>query len=115
MNHLYVAILWTTLVATQHAVANGFDIILFSISLAYIQRCNEMINHKKSKFSPLNLIMRQQSLVFDLPVSRAVTRSSLKRGVIGSNLGPVKSDIVVPTARHHCSIFLKGAVLPLSQ
>ena len=35
-----------------------------------------------------------------LPVGQAVTRSSLKREVRSSNLGPVKSDTVLPTARH---------------
>ena len=46
------------------------------------------------------------------PVGRAVTRSSLEREVWGSNLGPVKSDTVLPTARHRCDISSKGAVLP---
>ena len=35
----------------------------------------------------------------------------LEREVWGSNLGPVKSDPVLPTARHRCDIS-KGAVLP---
>ena len=46
------------------------------------------------------------------PVGRAVTRSSLEREVRGSNLGPDKSDTLLPTARHRCDIFVKGAVLP---
>ena len=46
------------------------------------------------------------------PVGRAVTRSFLEREVAGSNLGPVKSDTVLPTARHRCDISSKGAVLP---
>ena len=46
------------------------------------------------------------------PVGRAVTRSSLERKVWGSNLYPVKSDTVLPTARHRCNISSKGAVLP---
>ena len=45
------------------------------------------------------------------PVGRAVTRSSLELLIGGSNLGPVKSDTVLPTARYHCDISLKGAVL----
>ena len=45
-------------------------------------------------------------------VGRAVTWSSLEREVLGSNLGPVKSDTVLPTARHYCNISSKGAVLP---
>ena len=40
------------------------------------------------------------------------TRSSLERQVRGSNLGPVKSDTVLPTVRHRNDIFSKGAVLP---
>ena len=41
-----------------------------------------------------------------------LTRSSLEREVGGSNLGPVKSNTVLPTARHRCDISSKGAVLP---
>ena len=37
---------------------------------------------------------------------------SLEREFQGSNLGPVKSDTVLPTAHHCCDISLKGAVLP---
>ena len=46
------------------------------------------------------------------PVGRAVTRSSLDREVRGSNPGPVKSDTVLPTTRHHYDISSKKAVLP---
>ena len=45
-------------------------------------------------------------------VGQAVMRTSLEREIWGSNLGPVKSDKVLPTARHRCDISLKGAVLP---
>ena len=45
------------------------------------------------------------------PVGRAVTPSSSEREVCGSNLGPVKSDTVLPTARHRCDISSKEAVL----
>ena len=41
------------------------------------------------------------------PVGWAVTRSSLEREVWGSKLGPVKSDTVLPTARHRCDISSK--------
>ena len=51
-------------------------------------------------------------LKFYRPVGQAVTRSSLEREVWGSNLGPVKLDTVLPTARHRCDIFSKAAVLP---
>ena len=44
-------------------------------------------------------------------VGRAVTRSSLERKVGGSNLGPIKSDAVFPTARHRSNISSKGAGL----
>ena len=47
-----------------------------------------------------------------LPVDRTVTHSSLEREVRGSNLGPVKLDTMVPTARHRCDISSKEAVLP---
>ena len=46
------------------------------------------------------------------PVGRAVTRSSFEQEVGGSNLSPVKSDTVLPTARHHWNISSKEAVLP---
>ena len=39
-------------------------------------------------------------------------RSSLERKIWGSNLGPVKSDTVLPTARHRCDISSNEAVLP---
>ena len=42
---------------------------------------------------------------------RAVTRSYLEREVRGLNLGPVKSDTLLPTARRRYDIFSKGAVL----
>ena len=41
-----------------------------------------------------------------------MTRSSLEREARGSNLGLVKSDIVLQTARHRCDISWKGAALP---
>ena len=44
-------------------------------------------------------------------VARALTRSSLEREVRSSNLRPVKSNIVLPTARHRCDISSEGAVL----
>ena len=45
-------------------------------------------------------------------VGRAVTCSSLEREICGSNLGPVKLDTVLPTARHRRDVSLKGVVLP---
>ena len=45
-------------------------------------------------------------------VGQAVTRSSLEREVWGLNLGPVKSDTVLLTARHLCDVSSNGAVLP---
>ena len=52
------------------------------------------------------------NLLSNLPVSRAVRRSSLDREVIGSNLEPVKSGTVLPTVRSRCDISSKEAVLP---
>ena len=46
------------------------------------------------------------------PVDQAVTRLFLERKVRGSNLWPVKSDTVLPTARHRCNISSERAVLP---
>ena len=45
------------------------------------------------------------------PVGQAVTRSPQDRQVCGSNLGLVKSDTLLPTARHRCDISSKEAVL----
>ena len=39
-------------------------------------------------------------------------RLSLEREVWGSNLGPVRSDTVLPTACHRYGIFPKGTELP---
>ena len=36
----------------------------------------------------------------------------LEREVWGSNLGPVKSDTVLSTARHRCNISSKETLLP---
>ena len=46
------------------------------------------------------------------PVNQAVNRSSLEREVLGLNLRPVKLNTLLPTVRHLCDIFSKGAVLP---
>ena len=45
-------------------------------------------------------------------LGRKVMRSSLEREVCGSNLDLVKSDTVLPAARHRCDISSKEAVLP---
>ena len=45
-------------------------------------------------------------------VGRAATRSSMERKVRGSNLGPVKSEAVLPMARYRCDISSKEVVLP---
>ena len=82
---------------------NFFTTFLGSL-LPFFQACFKIII---SLANWLNLIetLRHQ------PVGRAVTRSSLEREVRGSNLGPVKSDTMLPMARHCCDISLKGAVL----
>ena len=72
------------------------------------------------------ILLYYNQFFFYQPVGRAlmrlsldyiefVTRSSistLEWKVCGSNLGPVKSDAVLPTARQRCNISSKGAVLP---
>ena len=45
------------------------------------------------------------------PVGRVVNRSYLEREVGRLNLETVKSDTVLPTARHRCDVSSKGAVL----
>ena len=40
------------------------------------------------------------------------TCSAQDQQVCGSNLRLVKTDTLLPTAGHHCNIFLKEAVLP---
>ena len=45
-------------------------------------------------------------IIFPPPVSQAVTRSSLKREVLGSILDPVRSNTVLPT------VFTAAAFLP---
>ena len=68
---------------------------------------------KMKKTSEENYVERLNLIIpFYIIVCRAVTGSSLKREVWGSNLGLVKSDTVLPTARHRCDISSKGAVLP---
>ena len=47
-----------------------------------------------------------------LSVDQAVTRSPREREILGSNLGPVKSNTMLPTTRHRCDIFSKEVVLP---
>ena len=42
----------------------------------------------------------------------AETCSSIEREVRSINLGPVKLDRVLTTARHRCDVSSKGAVLP---
>ena len=64
---------------------------------------NLVLAHKHNKHA------RQ---IKDWPVGPTVTQLSLKRKVRGSNLGPVKSDRVLPTARYCCDLSLKEAVLP---
>ena len=55
---------------------------------------------------------KKKFILHTLKVGHAVTRSSLEQKVLGSKLGPVKSDTVWPTACHHCNISSKKAVLP---
>ena len=56
-----------------------------------------------------------RKLEYYCPVGWVVTSSSLERKVCGSNLGPVKSDTVLPTACPRCNISSDEAELPLAQ
>ena len=49
----------------------------------------------------------QLKRITDGAVGRAVTRSSIKREISGSNLEQVKSDTVLPTARQRFDISSK--------
>ena len=68
-------------------------------------------NRKCYQTENLNIATRTEIIFVDInrPVGRAVTHSSLKQEVRGSNLGLVKSDTVLPTARHRCNISSKEA------
>ena len=63
------------------------------------------------QFPRWEIMYRYPTKTIYRPVGRAVTSSPLEREVLDSNLGPVKSDTVLPTARHRCNILSKGAVL----
>ena len=52
----------------------------------------------------------QESL--NQPVGQVVMHSFVEQRGQGSNLGLLKSNTVLPTARHRCNISLKEAVLP---
>ena len=70
------------------------------------------MHHNKAQRFFLTTKSAAQDAQFNFSlVGRGVTRSFLERGVGGSNLRPVKSDIVLPMARHRCNISLKKAVL----
>ena len=46
------------------------------------------------------------------PPQSKILATPMETDSLGSNLGPVKSDTVLPAARHRCDISLKEAVLP---
>ena len=71
------------------------QLILFSVTLLVLAK---QVN------------VKEYNVLKNWPVDLAVTRSSLEREVKGSNLGPVKSDTVLPTVRHRCNTFSDGAV-----
>ena len=68
------------------------------------------LNHKIFLKTELKIV--KPKIQFYRPVGRAATRSSLEQEAWGSNLGPVKSNLVLPTARHRNNVSLKGVVLP---
>ena len=73
------------------------------------QRYQKQNLKQRAKFEKQNiwgLILSHET------VGRAVTRSPSERGDKESNLGAVKSDTVVSTARQPCDISLEGVVLP---
>ena len=79
--------------------------MLFLLSLVcdvYKQLCSSYLLQLNLKFVKYTLVSDNH------PVGRAMTLSSLERGFRGSNLEPVKLDMV----RHSCNISSKEAVLP---
>ena len=58
------------------------------------------------------ILATQRGAMAQWPPLNTHLRSSLEPEVRGSNLRPVKSDTVLPTAHHHSDISSKDAVLP---
>ena len=82
------------------------------LMLSSLRYCNKTISLRFSGLFVTRGAISQVQQTFDIFVSfRAVTRSSLERKVRGSNFGPVKLNMVLPTARNRCNI-LKGAMFP---
>ena len=71
-------------------------------------------NHTRSGWTTTTSGLADHSgeLALCFPVGRAVTRSPLEREVWGFNLGPVKWNPVLPTARHRCDISSKKLCCP---
>ena len=83
----------------------------------YLQARSSFRNEKCADHPTVNVCLcpvTGESKKLNLPASysRTVTRRWMEREVWGSSLGPVKSDTVLPTARHRCDISSKGALLP---
>ena len=76
---------------------------------ALLQCPTSVISHNGMRLmtipTKVKFIFLLRLISLNQPVGQAVTRSSLKREVRGSNLGPVKSD-----TRHPCNISSKGPV-----
>ena len=74
----------------------GFELPCFRIYDTVVLSINNYLHYS-------HLILYQIAMR-DVADGRAVTRSSMKREVSGSNLGLVKSDAVLPTVRYRCDI-----------
>ena len=101
-------------------ISNITSLILREILQSHFFWCHESLKQRVAKVTEsngLNLFLRiwgnsgtrfeAAYYYLDWSSGRAVRCSSLEREGWGSNLGPVKSDIVLPTARNRCKIFSK--------
>ena len=84
--------------------------ILIQSITAFGALWSEMLRSKIWKHQELEISSNKKQS-FNLQVGQAITSSFLDSEVWSLNLGPVKSDSVLPKARTRCDISSNGAVL----
>ena len=72
---------------------------------------NDSRNEQMTKLKSLINEKLNEWLILTINLTNSVKYRPVGRAVMRSNLGPVKLDSVLPTARHRCDISSKGAVL----
>ena len=114
--NIVVAIRSNRLGPESQAMHDGFQHLSYCVStssnLRHIINFKILIKHKHCHRQVCSWAIEVIANHQYRAVGRAITCSSLKRVVWGSNLGPVKSDVELPTARHRCNISSKETVLP---